>query len=200
MNIVIQDLRKDHHNFHRVLKLIRLLVNQSLDEDVKRSAVGGVLTLQMAFEYVHHYVSGVHHQVEDLVFEAYVRQSFPAHSDLERMRDEHDRLNSSVEEIKDDIARTIFTTYRNPQQVSMIKEKVSRYFQLQLNHMRFEELSVYPLVENALSINDWKEIIQQSPNTGDPAFGQQPIAVFKPLSDGVRRMENLGQRQEWLIR
>ena len=199
MNIVIQDLRRDHHNFHRVLKLIRHLVKQTIDDNWSEAPVGGVLALETAFSYMQVYVAGVHHQVEDLVFDAFVRQTSPARGHLDRMRSEHDQLNETIAQIKRILAKNFSDTVRNQQQMTLLQEKMNCYFQMQLDHMQFEELSVYPLVENSLSISDWKGIIRQSPSMGDPAFGIQPVAAFKPLVDGVEIMEEMAQFPNWQL-
>ena len=55
------------------------------------------------------------------------------------------------------------------------------YIDSQFRHMRYEEASVFPLIEQKLTLNDWKSILQSLPSGDDPLFNENRNSHFDSL-------------------
>jgi hemerythrin-like domain-containing protein len=61
------------------------------------------------------------------------------------------------------------------------------YIDMQMRHMRIEETSIFPLVEEKLSIPDWKHIIKKSPAGNDPLFDKSNPPHFDVLTTWIEK-------------
>ena len=164
---MIRDLRVDHHNILRVLRLLK----RSLDNMNGKTDSKEFERARECIKYLCEYPDNVHHPREDLMFEMLLNREPSVEDRVGNLHREHvdlytrsKQLHSAMETAEKGLSVAL----------KVLQQQASGYSDMQISHMRHEELSVFPLIEQKLTLNDWKAIIAKAPSDKDPVFAGNP--------------------------
>jgi hemerythrin-like domain-containing protein len=177
MHRLLQELRQDHVNLCRVLRL--------LESQIDALRGGGQANFHMLGEivdYVRNYPDLIHHPREDMIFLVYLKR-FPDNRFLiERLMEEHRTL----------IARTTAIGSAMEQwrcELPVPREHMARLFTeylcMQWDHVNLEEQQVYRLLDEGLGAEDWEHIEAVMPRGPDPLFGELMRRRYENIYDQV---------------
>lgn len=159
----------------RVLTLIRMQVD-SLQEGQDSA---GFLLLSNAIGYMRDFPGVIHHPVEDLIFTRLVQHAPEIRAVCARLHDQH--LNFRRREA------TLLRRIRSAQDGDAeacreVKRIGTAYCTEHANHIRSEEVEVFPQAEHWLEASDWAEIREQSKLITDP-LQDRDLQQFDNLYD-----------------
>ena len=162
---MIRDLRVDHHNILRVLRLLK----RSLDNLNGKTDSKEFERARECIKYLCEYPDNVHHPREDLMFEMLLNREPSVEDKVGNLHREHvdlytrsTQLHSAMETAETGLSVAL----------EVLHQQASGFSDMQISHMRHEELSVFPLIEQKLTLNDWKAIIAKAPSDKDPVFAE----------------------------
>ena len=173
MSKILDKLHNDHKNFS---KLIVFLEKQlCLLEDCESS---DIVTTLNAIKYMKQYPDVVHHPLENIVFEYYLKHHQQVRKEVQHLLEEHqempmltDRLLTTLEAVLAD----------EPQDRQILCDNLRAYISVQKEHMNQEEASVYPVLNSTLDDQDWENIKSELAEVEDPLFGQQVEQSYRAL-------------------
>ena len=174
MNIIIRELRADHHNIARLLVLMRnsiaLISEVNLESEIPN--------IRKCAEYLMLYPDEIHHPKEDILFNRLKYRDDSSTVYIDNLLAEHELLSRKSQEfyeLVNEIEDSRKVVYDNLKMISV------DYIDSQFRHMRYEEASVFPLIEQKLTLNDWKSILQSLPSGDDPLFNENRNSHFDSL-------------------
>ena len=174
MNIIIRELRADHHNIARLLVLMRnsiaLITESNLEVEIPN--------ILKCAEYLMSYPDEIHHPKEDILFDRLKYRDDSSTVYIENLLAEHKLLSRKSQEFYELVRETEERQYVEYDNLKMISVD---YIDSQFRHMRYEEASVFPLIEQKLTLNDWKSILQSLPSGDDPLFNENRNSHFDSL-------------------
>jgi hemerythrin-like domain-containing protein len=162
---MIRDLRTDHHNILRVLRLLKRSLS-SMDDKLDSREFERA---RECIKYLCEYPDRVHHPREDLMFEMLLNREPSIEKKVGNLQQEHVDLYARSKKLLE--AMESAETGKSLA-FDALNQQVSGFSEMQIGHMRHEELSVFPLIEQKLTLNDWKAIIAQAPAGKDPVFSK----------------------------
>jgi len=158
---IAQELTDAHRNMERVLTLVRLQVD-SLKEGQDAS---GFLLLSNAIGYMRDFPGVIHHPVEDLIFTRLVQHAPETRAVCARLHDQH--LNFRRREAT--LLRRIHSAQGGDAEACReVKRMGTAYCTEHANHIRSEEVEVFPQAERWFGASDWEDIREQSKLIMDP--------------------------------
>lgn len=170
---MIRDLRTDHHNILRVLRLLKRSLN-TLDGKTDSREFERA---RECIKYLCEYPDNVHHPREDLMFEMLINREPSIAEKVGDLHREHvdlytrsKQLHSAMETAETGLSIAL----------EVLHQQASGFSDMQISHMRHEELAVFPLIEQKLTLNDWKEIIAKAPAEKDPVFAEDSSSNDSP--------------------
>lgn len=168
MNKMIRDLRTDHHNILRVLRLMkRSLSNFDGKLDSEKFE-----RVRECIKYLCEYPDRVHHPREDMMFEMLLNREPKVEDQVGNLHQEHIDLFIRSRQLLDSLESA---ESGKSDTIDALHQQAHEYSNMQISHMRHEELAVFPLIEHKLTLNDWKAIIAQAPSDKDPVFSEKPL-------------------------
>ncbi|NKC00036.1 MAG: hypothetical protein GKR90_16270 [Pseudomonadales bacterium] len=181
MTEIIDRLKLDHKRLRRVLGATL----EALD-DVSDGSTTAEDRLYCLLDYLGEYPHLVHHPTEELVFTALGEQPSPEFGvDLARVRSQHDFLERATS----DLLQSVGTDSID---VDAIGDTLRAYVEAQLEHMKFEEANVFPLIESNLVALDQHEIACRLSELHDPLFDaheQRFQALYECLGVAAESMQ-----------
>ena len=171
-----RDLIDAHRNMERVLTLIQLQV-----DSLKPSAdAEGLLLLGNAIGYMRNYPGVIHHPTEELIFSRLVSNAPENRALCARLHDQHEvfREQESV----------LLHRIRNAQGGDLdacrdIKRVGTAYCAEHANHIRLEELDMFPQAIRWLDAYDWDQVGTAARSIIDPALGREDLKQYDNLFD-----------------
>ncbi|WP_169545676.1 hemerythrin domain-containing protein [Sneathiella aquimaris] len=164
MSVIIDQLTKDHKTMSKLLYL--------LDQEVDQFTSGKVLDyhlVQSILEFLTRTSQFKHHKAEDEIYKWVKVRSPEKASKIEDLPIEHkklsflaDHLLEAVDNIEQDneIPRMWFASV------------AQEYSTAHKNHLRMEEIALFPLARQALQREDWKNVSKHLADHHDPEFEQ----------------------------
>ena len=168
MKLTLESLYKDHDNLRRVLYLIEQLLI-----DIYRGSSKCYPMLQRILAYIQEYPERVHHPAEDAMFSVVLKSGV---SDRQLREDINTliRDHSEIEEItRDAIAAVESMLASTNLENTDVGTKLCALLTRQRSHLLFEEMKIYPHIEEYLGSEDWGKISTLIPDQEDPIFGEK---------------------------
>ncbi len=165
-------------NEHRYIHLLLKTMSERLRDDGLNSASDFYLILDIA-RYLHEYTDVVHHPTEDILFERLVKRDPSSKPDLERLKQEHKKLEASTAEIRD-LVRTAAKVRTRPASAAAHRA-IERYAHKLEKHMRIEEELLFPRLIECLANSDWEFARTRMVDVDDPLFGGAVDRKYQPL-------------------
>ncbi len=183
MGKAIDVLKREHVNMLKVLAV--------LDAEVRNFRETGALDYDLLFsaiDYIETFPDKVHHPKEErFLFAALERRRPDAKPLLDGLRDEHAREIGMIADLRGAVeAMSIEVPYDKEAFAKM----VSDYTAFVHDHMRKEEVEVFPLARDGLAPEDWAEIDRAFDENRDPLFDEQETERYREL---LRRVIYLSQ-------
>jgi len=173
MSDILQRLRQDHANVHRLLLMLETQIaaldrGESPDWDI----VEGVI------EYLLAYPDLRHHPLEDKILEHLQVKDLSAAEPFFGLYAEH-------REQAQELRRIAAATHQVPQDVRMAQrdyiDLLGSFVAAQRDHIRKEEATFFPSADRILDAGDWAELERDSVDLIDPLYGDRVERRFAAL-------------------
>ncbi len=173
MKPILDKLHNDHINFFKLLSFLEKQLH-SLEkyEPVELEAMHDAIC------YMKEYPDAVHHPLEDVVFKYFVTHYDKAREEINELLSEHEGLPLLTEKLSlmlQDAAADF------PREREELCDCLQEYISTQKEHMNQEEANVYPVLDEILNEEDWKQIDSELAQVEDPLFGKQVERSFQGL-------------------
>jgi hemerythrin-like domain-containing protein len=173
---IARDLIDAHRNMERVLTLIQLQV-----DSLKPGAdAEGFQLLGNAVGYMRNYPGVIHHPTEELIFGKLVMNAPDTRLLCVRLHDQHENFREQEE--------VLLRRIRNAQAGDLdacrdIRRIGTAYCAEHANHIRSEELDMFPQAIKWLNAYDWDQIGESARLIIDPTLGRNDLKQYDNLYD-----------------
>ena len=177
MSLILDKLHTDHINFIKLLDFLKqqlTLLKECKDSDLE-------LILD-AIRYMKEYPDLIHHPLENVVFNYYLKHHKKVNKEVKELLQEHDEMPLLTEKLMEMLQAAVSDM---PQERAQLCEYLEEYITKQVEHMNHEEASVYPEIESALSDQEWREVNSELSDVEDPLFGGNIKKIYKALYQQV---------------
>jgi hemerythrin-like domain-containing protein len=173
---IARDLIDAHRNMERVLTLIQLQV------DSLRSGTDadGFLLLGNAVGYMSNYPGVIHHPTEELIFGRLITVAPQTRSLCVRLHDQHEVFQQQESVL---LRRIRSAQGGDLEACRDIKRVGSAYCAEHANHIRSEELDMFPQAIKWLNTYDWDQIGESARAVIDPALEANDLKQYDNLYD-----------------
>ena len=175
----IARLRQDHGNMRSVLVLIR----DQLDL-LETGRTPDFVLLANAFHYMRRFPGQLHHPKEDLIFARLLKVAPHLKHVVEQARREHHQIYEQEDWL-------IECALNAPKPGTLARGRLldmgRAYLEAQRKHSEREEHVLFPLAEQCLTDDDWRDIDYEFEELDDPLFGRSPGERFELLYEHLMR-------------
>ena len=175
MHTQLLELHQDHVNLAKVLHLL-----ESLLVDVRAGEHVDLEVLSEIVDYVRSYPDLIHHKREDIIFSVYLEHSVGPSDLVGQLMWEHRLLVQKTHDLSEYLEQWRIDSPVPRERVVAI---IADYLQLQWNHLDLEEGSVFDVLQQELTDDDWGRIEASMPASTDPLFGNTTRQRFKHIFD-----------------
>jgi hemerythrin-like domain-containing protein len=169
---MLNRLKLEHGQFLRKLNLLEL---QYLD--MCRYKTPDYALMRSIIVYIQEYPEQIHHPLEDMIYSILLERV----DDVEYVQDlisEHTQLEVVTRELSESLESFSKYTASNEK----LKKQLSEFLVMQRKHIYIEESEVFPLVQSALTIEDWKRLQYMVPILDEPISGRRTWYDYERLS------------------
>ncbi|GGK60962.1 hemerythrin domain-containing protein [Amphritea balenae] len=180
---VLSELHQDHLNLNKLLAVL----GNKLDQ-LKQGEMPNFVLLGDAVDYISNYADAYHHPREDKLYSYFKETDCPElveaielcsaeHKNLKRLSDE---LIESVDSILHDsvVPMDQFTA------------RLEHFLEHQIEHLNLEEGTLFPLLDEIATEQQWQEVEKLLPKMDDPLFSekqkQRYIGLYTELLQELR--------------
>jgi len=192
---MMKALRAEHRHIASVMQLFADQL-QAIEE-------GQLVDTHVVYEIMDYMVSWpdrYHHPREDLIYGRVAEIDVAAADEVDTLQRDHDRAAKRGRELLRDIEK-----WRQGETSGAVIAKSGRaYIDHMYEHMNVEEKVVFPRIESILTVQDWRDLVQddQLRAVADPVFGTRVQRQFRnmtrKLRRNVRRGVERGTMVEWI--
>ena len=132
--------------------------------------------------YLQEYSEQVHHPMEDAIFSRLLERDAGSGKQLRELIRDHTslekitrRLRETLDNLKDDKRANI----------DLLDDLIPTLLARLRQHLKYEEDTVFPMVDRVMTSLDWKNIGSMTPGIDDPVFGKQLNNDYKPLYEAL---------------
>jgi len=176
---VIDTLKTDHANMHKVLALVGRLL-----DSIEAGQTPDFVLLANALYYMRKFPGQVHHPKEDLIFRLLYARDPTLLDEVTYARDEH----KEIAETEDWLVEQVLDAPRPGTAARRrMLESGRRYIDMQTRHSEREERLLFPRAQATLTDRDWREVAVQFKQIDDPLFGQHGQDRFETLFQHLMR-------------
>ena len=179
---LLDKLKQDHVNLKRLLDLL----SQELDAFFAGEESNFDLKIEL-LDYIEHYAEQVHHPTEDLIYLVVLPKMERGEVLLQRLSREHGNLVGAARRFRETLEGIVQGEVLSRNEV---ETQGREFVALQRQHIDLEEHEVFPLLEQALTEDQWQEISAKAPKGEDPIFSWQDYNRFRSLIDYLQAQEN----------
>jgi hemerythrin-like domain-containing protein len=173
---IARDLIDAHRNMERVLTLIQLQV-----DSLKAGAdPEGFMLLSNAIGYMRNYPGVIHHPTEELIFGRLVANAPETRILCTRLHDQHEVFREQETML---LRRIRHAQGGDLEACRDIKRVGSSYCAEHANHIRAEELDMFPQAIKWLNAYDWDQIGAGARAIIDPALERNDLKQYDNLYD-----------------
>jgi hemerythrin-like domain-containing protein len=183
MRNVIADLRTEHTNMERLLKV--------LDRQIEIFEAAGqpdYTLMQDIILYFLDFPDQCHHPKEDLLAQRLLELSPDRAARLSGLSELHKELGVLTRKVAS-VVRRVLDEAELPR--AQVIGAATDFMSAQRHHMEMEEEHFLPLAEEVLSETDLGELQSEIFNKDDPLFGSGTEEHFAMLSDSILKWEQI---------
>lgn len=173
MSKLIDKWVREHRNFEKLLEI----VERQLESFHRNERPDYELVLDIIY-YMTHYPDQFHHPVEDILFKRVAERERAAGNAVEELFRQHCVIAESGKALQERLDAVVTGVMLPRAQVEQPARKYVEYFR---NHMRNEEIVLFPLAQRLLNDADWAIIDAQTPKRPDPLFGERVQERYRSL-------------------
>jgi hemerythrin-like domain-containing protein len=177
MHRLLRDLHQDHINLGRVLRIL-----ESQLDLVRSGGSADLYVLSEIVDYVQSYPDLIHHPREDVIFMVYRERSTESLDLIERLMEEHRALVVRTNDLRVSLDQW---QHDSPVPREHICGLIDEYLRMQWDHLNLEEGSIYSLLSNSLTADDWERIEAEIPRGSDPLFTDQMRRRYENIYEQV---------------
>ena len=185
---LLDKLKRDHVNLKRLLDLL----SQELDAFFAGEESNFDLKVEL-LDYIEHFAEQVHHPTEDLIYLAALPKLPQGEVLLQRLSREHGNLVGAARRFRKTLEGIVQGEVMSRDEV---ETRGREFVALQRQHIDLEEHEVFPLLEQALTEAQWKEISAKAPKGEDPIFSRQDYNRFRSLIDYLQAHDKKPENQD----
>ena len=181
MRDVIQELRSEHANMERILKV--------LDRQIGVFEAAGqpdYTTIEDIVLYFLDYPDQCHHPKEDLVAQRLLELAPDRAAPLRVLADQHKELGALTHRMAGVIRRVLEEAELPRREVIAA---VKAFVDAQRHHIQMEEAHFLPLAEELLSASDLQALASELFGKTDPLFGSKTERHFEMLRNYILKSE-----------
>ena len=179
---MLNRLKIEHEQLLRKLNLLEL---QYLD--MCRGKTPDYSLMQSIIVYIQEYPEQIHHPLEDMIYSILLERVDDAEI-VRKLMPEHTQLEVVTRELRESLESLPRCTASNEK----FKQQLSEFLVGQRQHIYTEESEVFPLVQSALTQEDWKRLQYMVPILDEPISGRWTWYDYERLSreiEGKHKME-----------
>lgn len=163
---VLNDLHQDHVNLNKLLAVL----DHKLEE-LKQGEMPNFVLLSDAVDYITSYADAYHHPLEDQMYEAFKNSGCQELDEaIVRCVDEHKLLKQSSHDIIEAVD-CILSDAVVP--MDQFAAKLERFLDEQIEHLNLEEGTLFPLLDEVATDEQWRALESDLPIMDDPLFGEK---------------------------
>ena len=182
---MLDRLRVEHGQLLRKLNLL-----ESHYLDMCRGKTPDYSLMQSIIDYIQEYPEQVHHPLEDMIYSILLERVDNAEF-VQDLVSEHTQLELVTRELKESLESFPGCAASKEK----LKRQLSQFLVGQRQHIYTEESEVFPLVQSALTKEDWKRLQYMTPILDEPICGRRRWSDFERLSrdiEGKHKMKYSG--------
>ena len=192
---LMKALRAEHRHMGTVMQLFT--------DQLSAIEGGELVDTHVVYEIMHYMVTWpdrFHHPREDLIYARVAEVNPMAADDVDTLQRDHDHTAKRGRGVLRDIERWRLGEVSGGVVVSSGREYVEHIYE----HMNIEEKVVFPRIEEALTLEDWRDLAEddQLAAVGSSVFGPQVQREFRnmtrKLRRSLRRSVERGTMVEWM--
>lgn len=173
---IAHDLTGAHRNMERVLTLIQLQVDSLRDG----SDAEGWTLLRHAIGYMRNYPGVIHHPVEELIIGKLIRHAPEARTVCARLQEQHQSFRAR----EATLLRRLDSAERGDTAANrQLRQLGTSYCTEHANHIRSEEMDLFPSAVRWLNAEDWGDIERRSRDGIEPKLESSDLRQFDNLYD-----------------
>jgi len=163
---LLNELHQDHVNLN---KLLAVLGNKL--EKLKQGEMPNFVLLADAVDYITSYADAYHHPLEDQMYAFFKDSGCPELDQaISQCVEEHRQLKKSSHEIIEAVDCILSDAVVPMDQFS---DKLEHFINDQIEHLNLEEGTLFPLLDEVATEEQWKALEPHLPKRSDPLFGEQ---------------------------
>ena len=182
---MLNRLKLEHR---QILRKINLLELQYMD--LCRGKTPDYSLMKSTFVYIQEYPEQIHHPLEDMIYSILLERVDDAEF-VRKLITEHTQLEVVTRELRESLESFPGCTASNKK----FKQQLSEFLVGQRQHIYTEESEVFPLVQSALTKEDWKRLQYMTPILDEPICGRRTWYDYECLNreiEGKHKMEFTG--------
>lgn len=192
---LMKALRAEHHHMATVMQLFA--------DQLSAIAGGELVDTHVVYEIMHYMVTWpdrFHHPREDLIYARAAEVNPMLADDVDTLQHDHDNTAKLGRGVLQDIERW----RRGEVSGAVVISSGQAYIEHIYEHMNIEEKVIFPRIEEALTLQDWRELAEddQLEAVGSSVFGPQVQREFRnmtrKLRRSLRRSVERGTMIEWM--
>lgn len=164
MHKLQRQLQTDHFHLQRLLNYLSHEIN-CYDFDSERTA--DLTVILSALDYVNVYPDKWHHPAEDIIFGRLIRKKVKESNLIQVLKDEHQAIAQETHKIHE-LFKSVAGDCIVP--ANELLATTRHFISLQRQHIEKESERIYPLMDTALSDEDWRAIEKEITLQSDPLF------------------------------
>ena len=160
---LMQRLHLDHQRMAKIL-----VATEQLAKDMRRAEMRSSLDkLLCVLEYINEYPEQIHHPFEDKLFAHLLACDITPEEreQVEANAARHKEMESQSSALLQGLMRPVKT-----QKVTELRASLKEFVEVQREHMRFEESTVFPMAERYLPESVWEALDSDYDSRTDPLF------------------------------
>jgi hemerythrin-like domain-containing protein len=166
MHKLQRKLQTDHLHLLRLLKCLSHEID-CYDFDSQRNA--DLAVILSALDYMTVYSDKWHHPAEDIIFDRLIKKAVKESDLIKELKNEHQTITQETHKIHE-----LFKNVAEDCVVSAneLLTAARHFIGLQKQHIEKESEHIYPLMDSALSDQDWDAIEKEITLQNDPLFDE----------------------------
>lgn len=171
---VLTELHQDHVNLNKLLAVL-----QNKLERLKQGEMPNFILLADAVDYISSYADAYHHPREDEMYAFFSDMAAPELQEaIARCHEDHASLKRQSAELLEAVDGILHDAVVPMDQFT---GRLDAFLEHQIEHLNLEEGTIFPLLDDMASEQQWQALEQRLPKLDDPLFGEQQKERYMAL-------------------
>ena len=177
MKQIMTELHQDHQ---RIGMLLTILKNKLAT--LQDGARPNFNLMSEVLDYLEEYADDYHHVREDLLFSFISPRHHECETLVNQAHNEHRELARLTQALRESVEQVLLDM---PFLLPDFCKRLSRYIEKQTQHLCFEEKRLFPLIEQLMTIDEWRQFAEQAPQRPDPLVSEARKHRYQRLSSAL---------------